>query len=151
MEVNKMAKGEKVLDDLMYTETDEWVKKVGDNRYQIGISDYAQHHLKDIFTIDLAKVGEKLTQYKEWGNIESEKGVHGLCAPVSGKVVATNEDALGDVYDTEEPDPKTTRYGGDLFNINQKPYETWLLEVEISDESELEKLLKPKDYKKKIS
>lgn len=144
-----MEDGKLVLNDRLYTKTDEWVKKVGENRYQIGITDYAQHELKDIYAIDLPKVGEKVKQFQSWGNIESEKGSNELCSPISGNIVATNQDNFGEIYDTEEPTPTTTRYGGDLFNINKKPYETWFVEVEVNDLGQLEKLITAEEYKKK--
>ena len=146
-----MAKGEEVIDDLLYTASHEWARKIGDNKYQIGITDFAQHNLKDIYTVDVPKVGRELKQYEEWGKIESEKGASDLCTPLSGKVLATNEqDNLGEVYDTEEPDPGCVRYVGELSNINQKPYDTWLVELEITNPGELDKLLSPADYKKEI-
>lgn len=145
-----MEKGKLVLDDRFYTDTHEWVKKVGDNRFQVGITDYAQYKLKDIYIVDLPKVGEELEQSVAWGTIESDKGMDELCSPITGKVVATNYENLGDVEDTEEPNPRTERYCGDFFNINKKPYETWLIEIEINGKGQLEKLLDAEGYKKLI-
>jgi glycine cleavage system H protein len=143
-------KGELVLEDRMYAETHEWAKKIGDGRYQVGITDYAQDNLKDIYAVELPKVGERLEQFQAWGQIESEKGASELLSPLSGEVVAINTDGLGDVFDTGET-AKTYVYGGDLFNINKTPYETWLLELETGDESQVENLLKPDDYRKAIA
>jgi len=143
-------RGELVLDDRFYTETHEWVKKVGENRFQVGITDYAQDNLKDIYAVELPKIGENLEQFRAWGQIESEKGASELTSPISGKVVAVNEDGLGDVFDTGET-AKTTIYGGDLFNINKEPYETWLIEIETDDEEQLKSLINPGDYKEKIN
>jgi len=145
-----MAKEYLVLDDRVYTETHEWVKKVGENKFQVGITDYAQDNLKDIYAVELPKIGENLEQFQAWGQIESEKGASELISPISGKVVAVNEDGLGDVFDTGET-AKTTIYGGDLFNINKKPYETWLIEIETDDEEQLKSLINPEDYKEKIN
>ncbi len=144
-----MAKEYLVLDDRVYTETDEWVKKIGENRFQVGITDYAQDNLKDIYAVELPKIGENLEQFRAWGQIESEKGATELISPISGKVVAVNEDGLGDVFDTGET-AKTSVYGGDLFNINKKPYETWLIEIETDDEDQLKSLIDPEDYKEKM-
>lgn len=146
-----MEKGKLVLEDRLYTETDEWVKKVGEKRFQMGITDYAQHHLKDIYIIDLPKIGVYVKQSQAWGTIESEKGANELVSPINGKVIAINQDNFGDISGTEEPSPTTVRYGGDLYNINKKPYETWLIEIEADDKSQLEKLLTVEDYKKKIN
>ena len=145
-----MSKEYLVLDDRVYTETHEWVKKVGENKFQVGITDYAQDSLKDIYAVELPKIGENLEQFQAWGQIESEKGASELISPISGKVVAVNEDGLGDVFDTGET-AKTTIYGGDLFNINKKPYETWLIEVETDDEDQLKRLINSKEYKEKIN
>jgi glycine cleavage system H protein len=144
-----MAKEYLVLEDRMYSETHEWVKKAGKKRFQVGITDYAQDNLKDIYAVELPKIGENLEQFQAWGQIESEKGATELVSPISGKVVAINKDGLGDVFDTGET-AKTNVYGGDLFNINKKPYETWLIEIETDDEDQLGNLLKPEDYKEKI-
>lgn len=145
-----MSKEYVVLDDRAYMETHEWVKKVGENRFHIGITDYAQDNLKDIYAVELPKIGENVEQFNAWGQIESEKGASELISPISGKVVAVNEDGLGDVFDTGET-AKTNIYGGDLFNINKTPYETWLIEVETDDEDQLKHLINPKEYKEKIS
>jgi glycine cleavage system H protein len=145
-----MAKEYVVLEDRMYTETHEWVKKIGNNRFHVGITDYAQDNLKDIYAVELPKVGEKLEQFQAWGQIESEKGASELVSPLSGEVMAINKDGLGDVFDTGET-AKTYVYGGDLFNINKRPYETWLIEMETGDEAQLNDLLKPDGYKEKIA
>lgn len=144
-----MAKEYLVLEDRMYSETHEWVKEAGKKRFQVGITDYAQDNLKDIYAVELPKIGENLAQFQAWGQIESEKGASELVSPISGKVVAINKDGLGDVFDTGET-AKTNVYGGDLFNINKKPYETWLIEIETDDKDQLENLLKPEDYREKI-
>lgn len=143
-------KGELVLDDRLYAETHEWAKKIGEHRFHVGISDYAQDNLKDIYAVELPKVGEILEQFQAWGQIESEKGATELVSPLSGEVVAINNDGLGDVFDTGET-AKTYVYGGDLFNINKTPYETWLIELETQDESQVDNLLKPEEYKKTIA
>lgn len=146
-----MSKGEEILEDRLYTETHEWIKKIDEKTWQIGITDYAQFQLKDIYAVDLPKEGEELKQFQAWGQIESEKGASELCIPISGKITKVNKDNLGEIYDTGEPNPKTTRYGGELFNINKKPYETWLIEIESTgDKSELDKLINHEAYKKLI-
>jgi glycine cleavage system H protein len=142
-----MAREYVVLEDRLYTETHEWAKKIGDGKFWVGITDYAQDNLKDIYAVELPKVGETLGQFQAWGQIESEKGASELVSPLSGKVVAINTEGLGDVFDTGET-AKTYVYGGDLFNINKKPYETWLIELETGDKAQVDNLLKPDEYKR---
>jgi glycine cleavage system H protein len=145
-----MTKEYVVLEDRLYTETHEWAKKIGDGRFRVGITDYAQDNLKDIYAVELPKVGERLEQFQAWGQIESEKGASELVSPLSGNVVALNTEGLGDVFDTGET-AKTYVYGGDLFNINKTPYETWLIELETGNEAQVGKLLKPEEYKRIIA
>ena len=149
-----MEKGNKIIKDnnMYYTQTHEWVKKIAENKWQIGITDHAQHHLKDIYAIDLPKVGTDLKQFEPWGQIESEKGASELCSPISGKVVKINKDNLGEIYDEEEPNPDTIRLGGDLNKINQEPYATWLIEIEGEADPEiLKKLLNAEEYEKHLN
>jgi len=143
-------KGKLVPNDRLYTQTHEWVQKAKENEYRVGITDFAQHELKEVTVIDLPKVGELVEQFQTWGYIESEKGSSELCSPINGQIVAINADNLGDVYDNEEADPKTITFSGDLFYINQKPYETWLMRVETHDEGQFENLLTSEDYEKEI-
>ncbi|MBM3200743.1 hypothetical protein FJZ53_07430 [Candidatus Woesearchaeota archaeon] len=148
-----MEKGELVLEDRLYTDTHEWVKKVGENRYQIGITDLAQYLLKEIQEIDLPRIGVKLKQFEEWGSIDSSKTSSVLYSPIGGKVIATNQENFGEVNNANNPgegSPTTFRYIGEFYNLNKKPYETWLIEIEADDESQLTKLLKPDDYKKEV-
>ena len=146
-----MNDGKSVLEDRMYTQEDDWIQKIGDKKFRIGVTDYAQHELKEIYTIELSKTGQELKQFQKYGFLEAEKNSFELKIPISGKIIAVNEKGnFGDVYD--EGETSTTKiFTGDLHNINEKPYETWFVEIEADDESQLEKLLKPEDYKKKIN
>ena len=48
----------KVLDDLLYNVSHEWVKKLNEEEVLIGISEYAQEQLGDIVFIDLPEEGD---------------------------------------------------------------------------------------------
>ncbi len=143
--------GKEVLEDRMYTQEDDWIQKIEDKKFRIGVTDYAQHELKEIYTIELSKTGQELKQFQKYGFLEAEKNSFELKIPISGKIIAVNEKGnFGDVYD--EGETSTTKiFTGDLHNINEKPYETWFVEIEADDESQLEKLLTTEDYKKKIN
>jgi len=146
-----MNDGKLVLDDRMYTQEDDWIQKIGDKKFRIGVTDYAQHELKEIYTIELSKTGQELKQFQKYGFLEAEKNSFELKIPISGKIIAVNEKGnFGDVYD--EGETSTTKiFTGDLHNINKKPYETWFVEIEADNESQLEKLLTAENYKKKIN
>ena len=122
-----------VRDNLLYTESHEWVLKK-DGVVRIGITDYAQEHLTDVVYVELPKVGDKFSKGDEIATVESVKSVSEIYAPVSGEVVEVN----GKLDDEPEL-------------INNSPYDDgWLAEIRMDDESELEKLLTPSDYEKKL-
>ena len=118
----------KIPKDLYYTETHEWVK-VEDGIAYIGITDYAQDSLGEIVFVELPEENDQITQFSEFAAIESVKAASDLNAPVSGVIVAVNEEL--------EDNPEL---------LNEDPYENWIIKVEIEDETELNKLLNAEEY-----
>ncbi|MBP2076515.1 glycine cleavage system protein GcvH [Oceanobacillus polygoni] len=115
--------------DLLYSKEHEWVKKE-DGNVRIGITDFAQDELGDIVFVELPEVGDEITADEPFGSVESVKTVSELYAPISGKVVAVNEEL--------EDSPEF---------VNESPYEkAWMVVVEPSDEAELEQLLSADAY-----
>lgn len=108
--------------DLHYTAEHEWVRRAADDTARIGITDFAQSALGDVVFVQLPDVGTELTAGESFGEVESTKSVSDLYAPVSGTVSAVNSDLDGS--------PQL---------VNSDPYgEGWLLDVQVSDASELE-------------
>lgn len=118
----------KVIEGLFYAESHEYVKVEGDCAY-IGITDYAQHALGNVVYVDMPEVDDEIEIEEGFGTVESVKAASDLNSPVSGKVVEINE-ALED-----EPEL-----------LNKDPYENWIVKVELSDKSELDKLMDAKAY-----
>ncbi|MFO0908247.1 MAG: glycine cleavage system protein GcvH [Isosphaeraceae bacterium] len=88
---------------LRYTESHEWIA-IADGVATVGISRFAVDQLSDLITIELPKVGAKVTAGKSFGEVESVKNVSDLYAPVSGEVVAINTDVAQNVgLLTEDP------------------------------------------------
>ena len=114
---------------LRYTDDHEWVSGSGDT-LKIGVSDYAQDQMGDIVFVELPEVGTTYEKGDEFGTLESVKAVSELYMPISGEIVAVNEE-LGDAPEL----------------INQDAYVNWIVEVKPSDISELEKLLLVDAYK----
>ncbi|MGM7702682.1 glycine cleavage system protein GcvH [Pseudalkalibacillus sp. Hm43] len=120
--------------ELRYSEEHEWVKVEG-NKAHIGITAFAQDELGDIVFVELPEVGDEIEVDEPFGSVESVKTVSELYAPLSGKVVEINEDL--------EDSPEF---------VNESPYEkAWMIVVEMSDESELEKLMDSEGYQKMVS
>lgn len=120
----------KILDELRYADSHEWVKLEGDNAY-VGITDYAQHALGNIVYVDMPEEGDEVTAGEEFGAVESVKAASDLISPVSGEVIEVNE-ALND-----EPEL-----------VNQDPYANWIIKVKLSDPSEIDNLLDAAAYAK---
>ncbi len=118
------------MSNLLYSKDHEWVLSLEGNRVRIGISDYAQNSLGDIVFVENPEEGDEITASETMGSIESVKAVSDLVSPVSGSVVLVNEEL--------EDSPES---------INEKPYEAWLVEVELSNPDELNSLLKEDEYK----
>ena len=120
--------------ELLYTKEHEWVK-IEENTAVIGITDFAQNELGDIVFVELPEVGDEVSLDQPFGSVESVKTVSELYAPVSGTVVAVNEEL------SDSPEL-----------VNESPYETaWMIKVELSNPSEVEQLLTPDAYKEVIS
>lgn len=116
-----------------YTREHEWISVEG-SIGTVGITDYAQNSLGDIVYVDAPKVGDSVTAGATFGSVESVKAVSDLYSPVSGKVTEVNESLK------TEPD-----------KINQDAHGTWIIKVELSDPSELDKLLDATAYEAFIS
>ena len=123
-----------VPENLLYTQEHEWVRVEG-NKVVVGITQFAQEQLGDIVFVELPEVGTLIEQESPFGVVESVKTVSDLYAPVGGTVTASNKDL--------EAHPE---------QVNNEPYGTgWIIEVEVSDEKELEKLMSTDDYIKQCS
>ncbi len=120
----------KVLDNLRYAESHEWVKVDGDIA-TVGITDYAQHALGSIVYVDMPEVGDEVTAGEEFGAVESVKAASDLISPVSGEVIEINE-ALEDESEL----------------INKDAFENWIMKVRLSDPGEVDALLDASAYAK---
>lgn len=116
-------------DDLRYTKDHEWARIEG-KVATIGISQFAVESLGDITQVDLPKEGEKLQAGQVLGTVESVKAVSDIYSPLSGKILKVN-DPLRDSPET----------------LNEDCYdEGWLVQIELSEPKELEKLMAANDY-----
>jgi len=115
--------------DLRYTKDHEWVRVDGDEA-TVGITEYAAGQLGDIVFVELPDGGRSLEQFATFGVVESVKAVSDLFAPVSGKVLATN-DAL-----TGSPEL-----------INADPYKGgWMIRLRLAKPDEVDDLLDAAAY-----
>ena len=115
--------------ELLYTKEHEWIR-VDERIGTIGITDYAQKELGDIVYVELAKRGEHVAANESFGTVESVKAVSEIYSPVSGEVVAVN-----------------TKLQNNPELVNTDPHgDAWLVQVQLSDRSEIEKLMSAEEY-----
>ena len=120
----------KVPEDLRYTKEHEWARREG-NLIRIGITDFAQEQLGDVVYLALPEVGSTTTAGQPCGEVESTKSVSDIYAPVSGKVIEINAEAVENTA-----------------AVNQDPYgQGWLFAVEASDGG-FDELLESSGYAK---
>ncbi|MDM5147513.1 glycine cleavage system protein GcvH [Candidatus Persebacteraceae bacterium Df01] len=74
-----------------YTQEHEWIEDVGNGRFRVGITDFAQEQLGDVVSVELPEVGQYVAQKEECAVIESVKAASDIYAPISGEVAAVNE------------------------------------------------------------
>ena len=117
-------------EELKYTNDHEWVRIEGNIAYA-GITDFAQHELGDIVYIEIDTLGKEVTKEDQFGTVEAVKTVSDLLMPVTGRITELNKK-----LDTNPELVNTDPYG-----------EGWMVKIEISDPSQIDKLLSSSDYK----
>ena len=116
------------MSKIYYSPSHEYVKVDGNIGY-VGITDYAQNALGNVVYVDMPEQGDDVTAGEEFGAVESVKAAEDLLSPVSGAVLNINE-ALID-------NPRL---------LNEDPMGNWIMEVEMTDLSELEGLMDEAAY-----
>jgi glycine cleavage system H protein len=122
-----------VPDDLLYTDSHEWIKREGDN-VRVGITDHAQAELTDVVYVELPKADREANAREAIAVVESVKAASDIYAPVKGKVVETNK-AL-------ESNPAL---------INTDPFgQGWIFVLKIGNPDDLKQLKDAAAYRKQI-
>ena len=98
--------------ELLYSKTHEWVKKNEDGTVYIGLTDFAQSELGELVFVNLPEEGDTVTAEESFADVESVKAVSDVMSPVSGTIIAVNEELL------DAPQL-----------INEQPYEAWFIQV----------------------
>jgi len=122
-----------VPDDLLYTESHEWIKREGEN-IRVGITDHAQAELTDVVYVELPKMDRQANAREAIAVVESVKAASDIYAPVKGKVVDVNK-AL-------ESNPAL---------LNSAPFgEGWIFLLKIDNADDLKQLKDAAEYRKQI-
>lgn len=123
-----------VPDNLRYTESHEWIEELDNGNVRVGITEFAQNALGDIVFVELPEEDSYATG-DECGVVESVKTASDIYTPISGEIVAVNENL--------EDSPEA---------INESPYDDgWIFEMKVVDKEELSDLLSAEEYRNSIA
>jgi glycine cleavage system H protein len=129
-----VAAAESYPDDLKYHEEHDWARVEGDEA-ALGITWFAADALGELVHFEPPVVGSRVTKDRSYGEVESVKAVSDVIAPLSGEVLAVNEQVVGA--------PET---------VNEDPYgDGWLIRVRLSDADELAALLDADAYRQLLA
>lgn len=92
--------------ELKYSKEHEWLRKEADGTYTVGITEHAQELLGDMVFVDLPEVGATVEAGADCAVAESVKAASDIYAPISGEIVAVNEE-LNDSPELVNSDPYT--------------------------------------------
>ncbi|GAB4265048.1 MAG: glycine cleavage system protein GcvH [Methylomicrobium sp.] len=120
--------------DLKYAKTHEWAKLEKDNTVRVGITEFAQAELGDLVFIELPKLGRLVRAGEQCAVVESVKTASDLYSPVTGEVVAVNEE----LADAPE-------------QVNDDAYDAWIFCIKADHPSELDALLDAETYSRMIA
>ncbi len=118
--------------DLKYSNTHAWLEDIGDNKYRVGITDFAQDELGDIVFVEPPEVDREYAQVDECAVVESVKSTSDIYCPLSGVIIEVNP-ALEDTPEI----------------INSEPYsDGWIFVIKATDTAELDELIDAEEYSK---
>lgn len=121
--------------DLLYTRDHEWIRKQEDGIFVVGITYHAQDSLGDVTFVELPSIGQSFEANSIFGVIESVKAASDLLMPVTGEVVAINQD-LDDFPE----------------KVNEDPYLSgWMIKVKPDENASESELLDASAYAAEIS
>lgn len=117
--------------DYRYSKDHEWVKVEGDSA-AVGITEFAQRQLGDVVYVELPALGKNFDVHQTIGVVESVKAVSDIYSPVSGEVIAVNEDL------NNSPEI-----------LNHDPHgKGWIIRLRLGNKADLESLMTAVDYEK---
>jgi glycine cleavage system H protein len=129
-----VAAAESYPEDLRYHEEHDWARIEGDEAV-LGITWFAVDALGELVHFEPPEIGSTVTQDQSYGEVESVKAVSDVIAPLSGEVLAVNEQVVGA--------PET---------VNEDPYGNgWLIRIRLADSGEADALLEADAYRQVLA
>ena len=127
--------GVRTIGEILFSRDHLWIRMDDDSRASLGLTDFLQDKMGEIYSLKLPEEGEELIKEELFGSLEAKNGRRELIAPISGEVIEINYEVL------EVPEI-----------INDDPMmEGWLLKVELPAGQEFEDLLTEEEYEEYLS
>jgi|UniRef100_A0A7V6A6B1 glycine cleavage system H protein len=123
-------KEDRAIGEIRFSRDHLWIRLDDDNRATLGITDYLQEKLGEIYSLPLPEEGEEIVKDEPFSSVEAKNGRRELIAPISGEIVELNYETI-EVPEIVNEDPMS---------------EGWLLKVEISSSQEFDDLLTEDEY-----
>jgi glycine cleavage system H protein len=125
-----MVKGGRAIGEIRFSRDHMWVRLDDDSRATLGLTDFLQEKLGEIYSLPLPEEGEEINKDEPFSTLEAKNGRRELIAPISGEIVELNYETI-EVPEIVNEDPMS---------------EGWLLKVEISASQEFDDLLTEDEY-----
>jgi glycine cleavage system H protein len=123
------------IGEIRFSRDHIWVRLDDDIRVTLGLTDYLQEKLGEIYSLRLPEEGEELIKDEPFSTVEARNGRRELIAPISGEIVEVNYETL-EVPEIVNEDPLT---------------EGWLLRVEMASSQEFDDLLTEEEYEEYLA
>ena len=121
-------------ENLKYTKDHEWVKKLDDGFFLVGITHHAQDSHGDVTFVELPETGSSFMENDVFGVVESVKAASDLFMPIEGEVVECNQEL------NNSPE-----------KVNQDPYgDGWMIKISSKNISDMDKLLDCQSYQSEV-
>ena len=117
--------------ELKYTRSHEWARQERDGTITVGITHHAQDLLGDLVFVENTAMGRKLAAGEACAVVESVKTAADVHAPVSGEVIAVNQE----LENTPE-------------KINRDAYGAWMFKIKPAKLEDFKTLLNADEYQK---
>lgn len=125
----------RTIGDIRFSRNHVWVRMDDDSQATIGLTDYLQDKLGEIYALRLPEEGEEFVKDETFSVVEAKGGRRELKAPISGEVLEVNYEAV------EVPEI-----------VNEDPLaEGWLLKVEMTSGQEFDELFTEEEYQDHLS
>jgi glycine cleavage system H protein len=124
-----------IIAEIRFSRDHVWVRMDDDTQATIGLTDFLQEKMGEIYNLRLPEEGEEFIKDEPFSLVEAKNGRRELKAPISGEVIEVNYEV------TEMPEI-----------INEDPLtEGWLVKVEMTSGQEFDELFTEEEYEDHLS